>query len=282
MRVAVTGASGFVGRHVVEHSLMRGEHTLVAVSRDPQNCRQIWGDRVEVVKLDIHQSHDDCFALLGYPDVLLHLAWDGLPNYRSLTHFEQELPAQYAFLKRMIQGGLKRLLVTGTCFEYGLQNGPLAEDDLTLPGNPYGLAKDTLRKFLVELAKSQPFILQWVRLFYLYGDGQPSHSLFGQLDRALTQGEEIFNLSGGEQLRDYLPVAEVARRLCLVAEQDNIHGVLNCCSGVPISIRTLVERRVAELGKTIRLNFGYYPYPDYEPMAFWGRDTKTNTLFAKP
>ncbi len=35
----------------------------------------------------------------------------------------------------------------------------------------------------------------------------------------------------------------------------------------------LVERRIAERGASIRLNRGRYPYPDYEPLAFWGVPT---------
>ena len=41
-------------------------------------------------------------------------------------------------------------------------------------------------------------------------------------------------------------------------------------SGEPISVRSLVERRLAEREGDVQLNLGYYPYPDYEPMAFWG------------
>jgi dTDP-6-deoxy-L-talose 4-dehydrogenase (NAD+) len=76
----------------------------------------------------------------------------------------------------------------------------------TAPVTPYGLAKDTLRKFLEMLQEVHPFTLQWVRLFYLYGPGQNPKSLLSQLDAAIEQGDPVFRMSGGEQLRDYLPV----------------------------------------------------------------------------
>jgi dTDP-6-deoxy-L-talose 4-dehydrogenase (NAD+) len=79
--------------------------------------------RIAVLEGDIAAADTGlCQELAGH-DVLLHLAWDGLPNYRSLRHFEQELPAQYAFLRSVIAAGLKSLMVTGTCFEYGMQSG---------------------------------------------------------------------------------------------------------------------------------------------------------------
>jgi dTDP-6-deoxy-L-talose 4-dehydrogenase (NAD+) len=79
-------------------------------------------------------------------------------------------------------------------------------------------------------------------------------------------------MSGGEQLRDYLPVEEVAKRIVNLSIGGDSQGVVNICSGKPISVRNLVEQWLAEQHWKIELNFGYYPYPDYEPMAFWGVD----------
>lgn len=75
-----------------------------------------------------------------------------------------------------------------------------------------------------------------------------------------------------KQLRYYLPVEEVAMRLSALISQPEPDGVLNCCSGTPISVWRLVEERIKERDSTIKLNLGYYPYPDYEPMAFWGKE----------
>ena len=77
-------------------------------------------------------------------------------------------------------------------------------------------------------------------------------------------------MSRGEQLRDYLPVAEVARRLIRLVEWPAASGIYNICSGEPISVRRLVEQHIAARGGAIDLGLGRYPYPDYEAMAFWG------------
>ena len=95
-----------------------------------------------------------------------------------------------------------------------------------------------------------------------------------QLDAAIDQGAAIFNMSGGEQLRDYIAIEEAARLLVLILECPKLTGIINCCSGTPISVRRLVENRIAERKASIELNLGYYPYPDYEPMAFWGNRGK--------
>jgi len=281
MKIVITGATGFVGRHLVSELLARG-HRVLAMARSMERGKSMpWFKQVEFVPMDIHDPSLDPGTSLGVPDILVHLAWPGLPNYKDLFHFEQNLPASYRFVKKMVEAGVQHVLVTGTCFEYGMQSGPLSEDLPTMPENPYGLAKDTLRKFLQELQKHHPYILQWVRLFYMYGEGQNPNSLLAQLDCAIDQGQESFNMSGGEQLRDYLPVEEVARRLAVLVETPDINGILNCCSGKPISVRKLVEDRIRERKSSIRLNLGYYPYPDYEPMAFWGDPSRLRTILEK-
>ena len=115
----------------------------------------------------------------------------------------------YYFLKNMVSHGLKKMVVTGTCFEYGMREGCLSEEMIPDPQNPYALAKDTLRKFLFELQKKHTFDCTWIRLFYMYGEGQNPNALLSQLETALQKGDAVFNMSGGEQLRDYLPIEKV-------------------------------------------------------------------------
>jgi nucleoside-diphosphate-sugar epimerase len=268
MKIAVTGASGFVGRYVLAQ-LLKHPVEVIAITRDSKKLAD-FNQRVRIVEMDIARPETGCFEQMDCPDVLIHLAWDGLPNYKSLHHFETELPLQYAFLKNMVEGGLRSLLVTGTCFEYGMQSGPLAPDIQTLPNNPYGYAKDALRQQLNFLQTIKPFNLTWARLFYMYGDGQAGSSLYPLLKQAVLRGDKVFNMSGGEQLRDYLPVEQVADRITQLAMAGDNVGAINICSAKPISVRNLVEQWLQDNGWEIELNLGYYPYPDYEPMAFWG------------
>lgn len=272
MRVAVTGATGFIGKHVLAE-LARHAVEIVSVVR-PSSVASSSTPLGRVVQIDLHSAPSNAFELMGCPDVLIHLGWSGLPNYKSLHHFEHELPAQYGLLKVLIESGLKNLVVTGTCFEYGMQSGALSEDLEARPSNPYGFAKDMLRRQLEFLKQTHPFALTWARLFYLYGEGQADSSLLPQLKKAVELGDKVFNMSGGEQLRDYLPIAEVAKRLVALALAKQDVGIVNVCSGQPVSIRRLVEEWIKENGWPIGLNLGHYPYPDYEPMAFWGNVQK--------
>ncbi|RON65662.1 NAD(P)-dependent oxidoreductase [Pseudomonas fluorescens] len=282
MKVLVTGATGFVGRHLVAALLARG-CSVRAVARNAETAQGMpWINNVEFIAADIHAHDLDVVSLTEGVDVLAHLAWPGLPNYRALFHFEHNLMADYRFLKGAVEAGVKQVLVTGTCFEYGQQSGPLSESTEPQPSNPYGLAKHTLHLFLQNLQQEHPFTLQWARLFYLHGEGQNPNSLLAALDRAINAGEPSFNMSAGEQLRDFLPIKTAADYLVTILHQRDFDGVINCASGQPVSVRALVEQRLRERGKSIELNLGHYPYPTHEPLAFWAVTERLQQLLGEP
>lgn len=274
MKILVTGATGFIGRHVVSKLIARS-HTVLAVARDAGRARALnWPQSVHFVACDIHNPDLDVENLFGKVDAVIHLAWPDLPNYQLLSHFESTLLADYRFLKSLVNSGCQQVLVTGTCLEYGMREGCLSEDMLVQPSTPYGVAKDCLRRFLETLNKETPFTLQWARLFYMHGPGQNAKSLFSQLESAISEGRAAFPMSGGEQLRDYLPVERVASYLVNLVEHAEYDGIVNICSGIPVSVRRIVEEFIARRGAKIKLNLGHYRYPDYEPMAFWGDSSK--------
>ncbi|WP_130901814.1 NAD(P)-dependent oxidoreductase [Pseudomonas sp. Sample_23] len=281
MKVLVTGATGFVGRHLVAALLARGcEVRAVARNAEPAQGMP-WINHVEFVAADIHAAELNVVALTEGIDALAHLAWPGLPNYRALFHFEHNLMADYRFIKSAVEAGVSQVLVAGTCFEYGMQSGPLSESTEPRPSNPYGLAKHTLHLFLQSLQQEQPFTLQWARLFYLHGEGQNPNSLLAALDRAIDAGEASFNMSAGEQLRDFLAIETAASHLAAILHQRDFDGVINCASGHPVSVRALVEQRLHERGATLALNLGHYPYPTHEPLAFWAVTERLQQLLGE-
>ncbi|MDR1923966.1 MAG: NAD(P)-dependent oxidoreductase [Planctomycetaceae bacterium] len=269
MKILVTGATGFIGRYVVKQLLLT-EHEIITTSIKTDTPLDNTTDNTTYIPCDLNIERSDYYTLFGQPDAVIHLAWQGLPNYDELFHIERNLWTSYRFLKQLIEAGTKNIAVIGTCFEYGLREGCLSEELPPKPNTNYCIAKNTLRIFLEQLQKKIPFDFKWIRLFYLYGEGQNKNSILEQLKSATDRGDKIFNMSGGEQLRDYLPVEIVAENIVKILLQNEVQGIINNCSGKPISIRRLVEEYLRREGKTIELNLGYYPYTNYEPHAFWG------------
>ncbi len=279
-KVLVTGSTGFIGNYVVKELLRSNCHVIASSSNINKAEECDWFTQVEYIPLNFESYNDtiNYFQFFNQPETIVHLAWEGLPNYQSSFHYMVNLPRHFSFLKNLVENGAKDLTVTGTCFEYGMHEGKLNEDMPAEPHNPYALAKDTLRRQLQEIQPTYGFDLKWLRLFYMFGMGQNPGSLLSQLDKALKNGEKVFNMSGGEQVRDYLPVEKVAEYIVKVALQSKVKSIINCCSGIPITVKQLVENYLKKKNISIQLNLGYYPYPNHESMAFWGDNNKLKMI----
>jgi cephalosporin hydroxylase/UDP-glucose 4-epimerase len=279
-KVLVTGATGFIGEYVIKELLLR-KFEVIATSPNIENARlKQWYNQVKYIPLNFKSLNEkeNYFSFFDKPDLLIHLAWEGLPNYNSTFHIEDNLPRHTLFLNNLIVNGLKDITVTGTCFEYGDNEGELKESMYVNPSNPYAIAKNNLRLFIENLNKKIDFNFKWVRLFYMYGKGQSPNSLFSQLDEAIKNKDVHFNMSRGEQVRDFLPIKIVAENIIHIATQKKITGIINCASGKGITVKEIVTNYIKRHNSNLTLNLGYYPYPIYEPMKFWAGITKLKKI----
>jgi len=276
MIVALTGASGFIGSYVLTQ-LLKKNCQIIILGRKPPAFLSTRND-LKFIKFDLSNSSYFDYNYIGKPDILIHLAWSGLPNYTSFHHYEFDLPSHYSFLKKILSTGLKNLFVCGTCAEYGSQNGLMKESMIPRPILPYSFAKNALRTQLNFLKNKLDFNFTWGRVFYLYGKGQSSSSLYHQLCMAVERRDKIFNMSQGEQIRDFLPVEKAAEIIVSLALMQKDSGIVNVCSGNPVSIKQQVLTWLDMNNWSIDLNLGYYPYSDYEAMNFWGSTSKLNKL----
>lgn len=279
MRVLVTGATGGLGRLIINKLLDRGVE-VIATSHDPQeapNCD--FFNRVKYFPLDINkQDGSDLYSYFGKPDSLIHLAWEKLDEYKNEVHLTTILENHKKFISNLIDGGLKDITAVGTCYEYGLQEGVLKENMPSKPILPYPQGKNLLREFIEAKQKEKNFSFKWIRVFYVFGEVRGRKNLYTHLISAIQNKEESFNMSGGEQVRDFLSPDEIATTVVKISLQNKTEGIINCCSGKPVKLKDFVSDFLNKNGYKIKLNLGVYPYVDYEPMETWGDVEKLNKI----
>jgi len=264
--IHVLGSNGFIGsalqRVSEDLSLYCWSHT----QSDPDH------------HFDLLDSSSWQSLITRQPSHVILLSWPGLPNYQEPFHITRNLPACIDLIDRLAPRGLQRLVVAGTCYEYGLKNGQLNEHQATDPVNCYAIAKDTLRRLIETRYKESDLKWCWTRIFYPFGEGQNPNSLLPSLQRAIDRGDPMFAMSSGRQIRDFVHVSQVAQHLLDLAVNQRAQGVYNCGSGNPISLREFVDQHIVGSMSSIELKFGVYPDREDEPLAFWADMEKTNSL----
>jgi len=276
MKIALTGGTGFIGQHV-RKLLAKSNHDVLLVVRNPTKIGDL-GAKEKFLIADISEDRDDWFDALDRPDVLLHLAWGGLPNYLDSYHVEIELPVQTKFLSKIVASGLNKLVVTGTCYEYGLISGALVESQDTNPITSYGVAKNRLRKSISHLRSESNFELTWARIFYPYGNGQSEMSIYSQLRSAILNGDKQFKMGNGKQVLDFISVERVASVLTSLATRCRGVGIVNIGSGNPQTVIDFVQNQIRVLSAQLELLVGALPDRNFESPAFWADVSKLHAL----
>ncbi len=252
----MTGATGFVGRHVLR-ALQTREHRLRLVARPGTVPGGEWTKDVEVVTTDdlfAESMHWWCDTLRGV-DAVLHMAWYTEPGlYLQSPRNLDCLAGTLAMAKACTQAGVGRFVGLGTCFEYDSRPGHLSIDTPLQPESPYAAAKAAAYLALREHFRVAGIAFAWLRLFYLFGEGEDPRRLVPYVRKQLALGNPV-ELTSGKQVRDYMDVRDAAAD---IVEQflGEKQGAVNICSGQGATVRQLVERIADEYGRRDLLKFG--------------------------
>jgi dTDP-4-dehydrorhamnose reductase len=267
-KVLVTGAGGYIGRHVVQKLL---EYDVQVIATD------LYVDeidkRAQIIKADILGELENPFEYFGSPDVCVHMAWRNGFVHNSDTHIG-DLSGHFNFLHKMINSGLKQLAVMGTMHEVGYYEGAIDENTPCNPVSMYGISKDALRRSSQLLVNGKNIIFQWLRGFYIYGDDKKNNSIFAKLFLAAEEGKIEFPFTTGKNLYDFIHVDELAKQIVACAVQSEIAGIINCCTGKPVSLAEKVEGFIKEHSLNIKLVYGAYPDRQYDSPGIWGNNEK--------
>ena len=270
----VTGAGGYIGRHVVRALLDRG-FTVKALDIRLDGV----DERAERVTTNLFSGDEDIYQQLGSPDVVVHMAWRDGFKHNAPSHLD-DLASHYHLIENLLKGGLKHLAVMGTMHEVGYWEGAIDETSPCWPASLYGISKNALRQTSSTLAQQYGASFQWIRAFYIVGDDAFGNSVFSKILAAAEEGKREFPFTSGSNKYDFISVTDLAYQIAAIVSQDEITGVINACSGNPVSLADRVEQYIRERDLNIALQYGAFPDRPYDSPGVWGDSSRIDEILA--
>lgn len=267
MKILVTGANGYLGQGVVKQLLDKGHEVIAtdfALNHVDPRAKLVQGNIFEVT---------NPYITYDRPDTLLHMAWRDGFKHNSQNHF-LDLSKHYEFIKSAIESGIKKICIIGSMHEVGFFEGCIDENTPTNPQSLYGISKNSLRQSIEVLKRENNFKFMWLRGFYIVGNNQYGCSVFSKIQIAVENGEQIFPFTLGENQYDFLDYDMFCHQVAAAVCQDEVLGIINCCSGKPMRLKDRVEQFLSDNNYNIKLAYGTFPDRPYDSKAIWGNNDK--------
>jgi nucleoside-diphosphate-sugar epimerase len=272
MRILVTGATGFIGSHFVNCASAAG-HAVIGLRRPGSTPRVPVSNSVRWLDKALGDLQiADCEGI----DSVVHFAAAGVSpasaDWRGC--FRVNVTDSLAAWIAAIRGGASRLVICGSCFEYGASgarydaippNAPLE------PTGPYHASKAAATMAGLALAHQERMEVAILRPFHVFGEGEEASRLWPSLRTAALSGAD-FPMTPGEQIRDFVPVKDVAATFLDVCVNRVLEPgrpeVHNVGTGRPVTILDFAEHCWRTWGAKGKLRPGAIPYRDGEVMRY--------------
>jgi len=274
MKILVTGASGFIGLHLLE-KLVLTNHQILIISRNRSFLESLPKNKNLIkAQADLNNFSDINTCLKHFnPDIVYHLAWEGIPDF-SPENCSLNLNNSINLCNMISESkSCKTVIMSGTCAEYGNLDGECSELDEIQIKTTFAWAKNALYQYANLKFQECNISFFWFRLFYVYGPGQRQSALIPSLTNSILNNETP-SINSPENCNDFVYIDDVIDAITTCIEpQSFISGLYNIGSGIPTKIKTVY----AEVAKSLNKDPCYKIINREEkqnPVNFWANTSK--------
>ena len=271
--VFLTGASGFIGRHLVKQLLKNG-YNVINIKRE------LFTGSNAIDLLNFFKT-----VKISDNSVLIHLAAAGVNEKLADDEYQYvNVVCTEKLLKCASEAGIQASIITGTCFEYGLSGEHYDRIPTWAELRPIGAYAKSKAAAFGNIVNNSHFFkkgISYLRLFQVYGEGEPSNRLYPSLLMA-SKNNLDFEMSDGLQIRDFTFVGDVVSYIMREINLINGLSVVNVSSGYGTSVKDFALyywRQTAARGK---INFGAVERKQQSLAKIVGEPTVDESRFPIP
>lgn len=276
MKIFVSGATGYLGYHLVKVAINQG-HEVLCLRRP--TSRSLFENEIEnKVKWVVNDEELKSAVIDFQPDVLFHAAWGGVRGAdRNNIEIQKENLVMSHNLFTLYP--YKQIIAIGSQAEYGNYNDIISEDHTLKPTMEYAKAKIQCCKDLQNYCKQNNIEWQWIRIFTVFGEKQTGGLIKLAIEKCLN-GEKSFDTTPGEQKYSYLYAEDFGKAICNMLGSKGKSGIYNLSQPKCLKSNKEILENVKTLTKSdIYLNFGAMPYPEGQVMLMDGSVNKFEKAF---
>ena len=237
MNILITGGTGFIGSNLIlELKNKNIKNNIAVISRKKKiskNITYIFGDikKINKIKKSIIDFN---------PDVIVHLAWEGIPDLKynkSILNLNNSINFFEQILNHI---SCKKIIVTGSCLEYGTTKGKCIESQKITTDNFFSFAKISLYNYLKFKQQENKFELIWFRVFYVYGNGQRKNSIIPYIFDCIKTKKNL-KITNLQNKNDYVNVKDVVNVIKFAIFKKVKSGIYNLGYGKSVSVEYILK-----------------------------------------
>ena len=240
MKILLSGGTGFIGKNLLKYMAQNMNYTILVVGR---NLEKVENKNIKQVKLDLNKIEDNFDKIKEFnPDIFLHLAWEGIPNYSEELSKKNYLNTIKIMKMIINETTCKKIVSTGSCWEYndGSYIGECKEDQLIYLNKPFSKYKNKIFTEVNNICKKKKILFNWLRLFYVYGPGQGKNSVIPLLIDIFKNNKKI-NINSPLNKNDFIFIDDVVSIIDKFIKNDYSSGIYNVGTGKSTSISTILK-----------------------------------------